>query len=524
MRNQTTIRTLIREMLNEIDRFKKEKGRDYDVLKDKGIDLEVMAKEEIAPGVPRYYFNMSNDFEMTVGLGQKSNVTPMSIANPKAGYNTTPMGYYAYPLNPEYLKMLIDKNLPYMQGAKWFTIVEPASLFGLLDLEDRASATTYSNLKRQSFKDADEIDDDSSDGGPRARMPNIFAKQLLNHNPSITWVYDPGGGWIHRSEPYQVVFLTSKAFKVIEKLSAKSVFESLTGNEKQYKHTNFYFYSDPIGKKLATTKDPKVVAKLTQHPHEEVRKQAIMHPLAPAGAFMGEISKIFSKMREAANIGDYQDISAYVLEMETILKSNGGAVQSKEDVYEELVRFINQIPERAKSNAYVIRAISSLIERISFPSNKTLALEMMDDLLNNRIITPDSYEANYFLEACLASVVKNNVNNEVIVEKYFDIVTGKKNGDNTFFALYKIMTDSQSAVANLKAIKAVALSKSLPPPGDWGAKTLKVFTEIADNASRLTPEERETLVDTAKVMLDSGNMSHKAQDEAGIVLRRLGVE
>ena len=49
-------------MLNERDRFSKEKGRDFDVLKDRGIDINKMAKQELAPGVPLYYFNMSNDF------------------------------------------------------------------------------------------------------------------------------------------------------------------------------------------------------------------------------------------------------------------------------------------------------------------------------------------------------------------------------------------------------------------------------------------------------------------------------
>ena len=285
MRKQTMIRTLIREMLNELDRFSKEKGRDYS-LEDAGIDLRELSKMKLEGGVPKYYFNMSDDFKLSIGKGNETvTTTSMAKKNPKAEYNTTPMGYYGYPLDKKHLDLFVEKKLPYLQTSDWLTIVE-AKPGALMNLRKDSAAIAYNSIKKELGLYTTNIPGHKKEPSKNAvkrvsNAPILLTKELIKKG--FEWVYDPGRRLIYKTEPCQVVFLTPHSYDVVTKIPAKLAFESLTDNSQAY-------YAEPVGgvsigsissvaverqrgldRKAASTEDPRVISQLLKHPHRQVR-------------------------------------------------------------------------------------------------------------------------------------------------------------------------------------------------------------------------------------------------------------
>ena len=309
MRNQTVIRTLIREMLNERDRFSKEKGRSFKTLDDRGIDLEKMSKEEIAPGVPRYYFNMSNSFVATAGHGEKVKVTPMATMNPNAAYVTTPIGFYVYPLDKKHLTQFKSQSLPFMSNARWMTIIEAKSADNMLFMGNNTDRRIYHTFREALVKDY-KIENGESKS-PASRFTKIllgdvefsrpittirsfekerkeveWAQEQLN-NRQVDWVYDPGKGEVHKNEPVQAVFLAQSAFRVVEKLEAAKVFEELVTSKRP---GEVYDMDDPSSngegaspkwreeqliKKAFETGNEEIVKKLLNHRNPKIRNAAL---------------------------------------------------------------------------------------------------------------------------------------------------------------------------------------------------------------------------------------------------------
>lgn len=184
---------------NNPSRFRKEKGVDFDprLL----FDLEQASKQTITipdiGGVPRYYFHMHNIEK--VGI------------HPQATYGDTPLGVYAYPLDEEHLDKLLNENLPYLSHADYFTVME------LVDPEHCLLVDGFIT------KPGDKIDTNlgfymaAKAWLPSQETPdNIRATLLRNRiaNAGYTSVLS-FEGIIHPSEPKQIVFLTSSAFRVV---------------------------------------------------------------------------------------------------------------------------------------------------------------------------------------------------------------------------------------------------------------------------------------------------------------------
>ncbi len=526
-------------MLNEKDKFSKVKGRDYDVLKDRGLDLETMAKEEISPGVPRYYFNMSSEFEFTAGAGErivpakrvtqkgeeqfirysspgeKVKTTPMAVANPKAGYNTTPMGYYGYPLTRDFIEAFKKQRLPYMQGSTLLTIVEAINPDGLMLLDDVEATRTYIKLKNDAFT----VERTSGD---KIRAPNAFAKSLLDRKPPVTWVYDPGDGTIHRSEPCQVVFLTSKAFRVVDKLSAKAVFESLTGGEEKYRTEEDPNTIDPmILMTLKHTKDPAVVAKLVRHPHQEVRELAIFHPLAPKELFNKEIDRTFAKLKisiSPENIlsGKFESIATN-LGM-TLRGVSGG---DRTIVYDKLVELMDEIPSETRSNVELLYGLDAILEGLSKSGDESFSMRMMEDLAANRIIFPGGYQSISVLDGAISRIAKENMSNEKFISRYLELVTGKQNTTATFLVFLDIMDYAETDIEALKAIKAVASSKSIPPSGKVVTRIYEIIEGISKKRPQRGTEEYNVFLDTLEAIITSKNVNRQTFNLAKIVISQL---
>lgn len=556
-------------MINEIDRFKKEKGRDYDVLKDRGLDLDAMSsekiskekekekepasgeskdneldlkkieKEKIDSGAPRYYFNMSSEFELTAGGGEriapakrvtqkgkeqftrysspseKVKITPMAVANPKAEYDTTPMGYYGYPLTRDFIEAFKKQRLPYMQGSTLLTIVEAIDPDGLMLLDDIEATRAYIKLKNDAFTV-------THTSGDKIRAPNAFAKSLLNRNPSVTWVYDPGDGTIYRSEPCQVVFLTSKAFRVVDKLSAKAVFESLTGGEEKYRTEEDPNTIDPkILMTLKHTKDPAVVVKLAKHPQEKVRELAMFHPLAPKELFNKEIDRTFVKLKTSIspeNIlsGEFES-AATKLGM-TLRGVSGG---DRTIVYNKLVELMDEIPSETRSNVELLYGLDAILEGLSKSGDESLSMRMMEDLAANRIIFPVGYQSASILDGAISRIAKENIDNEKLISKYLELVTGKQNSTATFLVFLDIMDYAEKDTEALKAVKAVASSKSIPPSGKVVTRVYEIIEGISKKRPQRGTEGYNVFLDTLEAIITSKNVNRQTFSLAKIVISQL---
>jgi hypothetical protein len=494
MRNQTTIRTLIREMLNELDRFSKEKGRDYDALKDRGIDFEKMVGEEIASGLPRYYFNMSNDFILSAGKGVNVKVAPMAVANPNAQYNTTPMGYYGYPFTTEFIELFKKQKLPYMQGSTLLTIVEVIDPAGVMFLKDSEKIKAYEKMKKQAMK--------VQSTTKKIKMPNAFAKSLLNKKQPITWVYDPGGGIIHKSEPNQVVFLTSEAFKVVDKFDAKSVFESLTGGGTQYKGRNGPTESElKIINTLKHTTDPAVVAKLAKHPHEEIRKLAVLHPLAPKELFNNEIDKIFSRLKEliVPNGFKLENFAGVAFQFSEILHKHPNF--NGMGIYERLVQLVNDIPTELKFNSNILRGVDVIIGSLSKSKDDSLIIRMMEDLTKEESTVTSSKQAHatFAGDTGITKIAKQNFDNKKILLKYFELMANKPISIYTLDFHFEILARQIDDMIRLKAAKTIVTTEATI---DY-SKIKILYSFFEDMATKILPtdtEKYEMLIDLLTFM------------------------
>ena len=268
-------------MLNELDRYEKKKGEKWDASKEM-VNLEKMSKEEISAGVPRYYFNMSNDVEEPAAT-----FTPMAIPSPKAKYKTTPYGYYGYPLNPEYFQRLKDGSLPYLDDSKWVTIVEATDEAGLMPIVGKMG--TYMQARRDAFKKHGLIYGDSEDSQAIPKgVITTFTKELLDKGYS--WVYDPGESIIHSAEPAQVVFLKTSAFKVIDRFQKKDIIANTSVNDWYYLDVlnGEDFPSDRISRLITTIpgiKDVNRLKQLSKHSSIAIKYAVAVNKNTPLALF-----------------------------------------------------------------------------------------------------------------------------------------------------------------------------------------------------------------------------------------------
>ena len=279
-------------MLNELDRYEKETGKKWDASKEL-IDLEKMSTEEIATDVPRYYFNMSSDVHEP-----EASFTPMATPSPKARYKTTPYGYYVYPLNTAYLKKLKNGSLPYLDDSKWVTVIEATDATGLMFTKDKDE--TYKQARRVAFKKHGLTYGGSDDSGPIPKgVITTFTKLLMDEG--FTWVYDPGYGIIHESEPAQAVFLKTSAFKVIDRFRKKDIVQNLSNEDWEYMgildgEDNPWDGVGRLVKSIPGITDVQRLKQLSKHTNITVKYAVATNPHTPVELFE-EICTKFESIR-----------------------------------------------------------------------------------------------------------------------------------------------------------------------------------------------------------------------------------
>ena len=294
MRNQTIIQSLIKEMLNELDRYEKETGKKWDASEEL-VDLEKMSTEEIAPGVPRYYFNMSSDV-YTPG----SSFTPMATPSPRARYKTTPYGYYTYPLDAAYLRKLKNRSLPYLDDSKWVTVIEATDAAGLMFTKNKMG--TYRQARRDAFKKHGLTYGGSDDSGAIPRdVIATFTKLLIGKG--FTWVYDPGDGIIHEAEPAQAVFLKTSAFRVVDRFQKKDIVADAVSSEDDWIYLDVLDGTDEpydsvgrLVKSIPAITDVQRLKQLSKHTNITVKYAVATNPHTPVELFE-EICTKFESIR-----------------------------------------------------------------------------------------------------------------------------------------------------------------------------------------------------------------------------------
>lgn len=207
------------------------------------IDLAALAEQKLPNGAPRYYFFM-HEFPK-VGL------------NPKATYDTTPLGVYTYPLTPALYVQFLDNDLPYVSEAAYMTVMEavqPDAMLAILrDPKVLAKVTERSRrpgissrLTTQLKTKLPALEEDPghiyrriqtrtlwNDTSWEADLWNTSAQKVETGNTALfarnllkagyTSAYDAGFGVIHPNEPTQCVFLSPKAFRIVETFSSKAL-------------------------------------------------------------------------------------------------------------------------------------------------------------------------------------------------------------------------------------------------------------------------------------------------------------
>lgn len=410
-------------MLNERDRFSKEKGRDFDTLKDRGIDINKMAKQELAPGVPLYYFNMSNDF-IPIRNKRKEKITPMAKGTAHTLYASTPVGYYVYPLTPELLTQFKTNKLPLETGSQWITIIKALSTENMLNVGKPRDRQRYENLY-SNFRLRDDIIPGSGIGGtPVARPMTLalqgkktysqsFKKVDYSKQKRIDWVYDPGDGVIYPVEPTQAVFLTTKAFEVVDKFHAKEVFASVSGTGVRYRSK---VHSDVDDEKnqddgtedskrytdflelARTTTDPGKAKALLNHPHHLVRKAAERNPLnagelkkrQPAG--FAKISKLFEAIvsSDASNMDEFRssfDSKDSIKEVDSMSKSSVDT-DIITTIYNSSLESASKIGGESWKDGYFFELASQCAVNRNAP--RELVLDFIDKISNDSPDVPKS--------------------------------------------------------------------------------------------------------------------------------------
>jgi len=277
-------------MMNELDRYEKESGKKWDASKEL-VDLEKMSTEEIAAGVPRYYFNMSSDVHTP-----EASFTPMATPSPKARYKTTPYGYYVYPLNTVYLKKLKNGSLPYLDDSKWVTVIEATDAAGLMFMKGKMG--TYMQARRDAFKKHGLTYGGSDESGeiPRAVI-TTFTKLLIGEG--FTWVYDDGAGIIHEAEPAQAVFLKTAAFKVIDRFRKKDIVQNISNEDWEYMgildgEDEPWDSTGRLVKTIPAITDVQRLKQLSKHTNITVKYAVATNPHTPVELFEEILSKFES--------------------------------------------------------------------------------------------------------------------------------------------------------------------------------------------------------------------------------------
>lgn len=193
-------------------------------------DWATMIDQKLPTDAPRFYFFM-HEFPK-VGL------------NPNADYESTPLGVYAYPLTRAYFQKLVNDKLPYVSRAAYTTVLEatqPESMYLfennsriMRNLLERLAGRTLTKDEARAFvKTLSPLETEQVDvrGFERYETLNLmrdkyiaikalrgttaqFASRLLKEG--VTSVVDMGTETIHVNEPHQAVFLSPRAFRVVD--------------------------------------------------------------------------------------------------------------------------------------------------------------------------------------------------------------------------------------------------------------------------------------------------------------------
>jgi hypothetical protein len=173
--------------------YEKKTGKRWDPAQRMGLDEKAL--ERLPSGAPRYYFSMHDVDRLGV--------------NPNAEYETTPLGVYTYPLTTGYLGKLMGGTLPYAKDSKYVTFLEAVQPEKMLYLGDPVSQEEYDLVQAASLSSLFQRAD-------KALLASLLSKRL--RELGYTSVSDPGTGGIHPSEPDQAVFLTPRAYRILDRV------------------------------------------------------------------------------------------------------------------------------------------------------------------------------------------------------------------------------------------------------------------------------------------------------------------
>lgn len=190
---------------------------------------------------PKRYFTMTS--------------IPKVGINPNSPYKT-PIGVYCYPATSEYVGMLIKNTLPFVSDAEHVTFLEAIDLEHMMTVGPDGALSHFSTKKVESivkdlvpphaFKDVIDYGNRHSSANPdgilfgatflitRDAGPTRWTRLLLSLG--VTAICDMGAGIIHPSEPTQAVFLSPKAYKVLDSFKTESIRKTHTEDERQTTH------------------------------------------------------------------------------------------------------------------------------------------------------------------------------------------------------------------------------------------------------------------------------------------------
>jgi hypothetical protein len=165
-------------------------GRRPELDVDYSSYLSELAEATFPDGTPVFALSLQDD----VGGGIKLGI------NPQASYETTPLGLYAYPLTPEIAKLAQVGGLPYRGEAKNYFVLRRAE-------PERALVFSADTL-RENSKIRRDYDRD------KKATTSVAAFNVRIRQRGFTSILDLGTGTVHSNEPWQVVFLSPKSYKV----------------------------------------------------------------------------------------------------------------------------------------------------------------------------------------------------------------------------------------------------------------------------------------------------------------------
>jgi hypothetical protein len=167
--------------------------------------LRRLAREKFNDGTPVYALSLQSPVEGGLKLG----------FNPQARYRTTPAGLYAYPLTRENVQLAAQHGLPYRAEAEHYVLLRRTQPDDTLVIRRKDDATPESIAARNKYKEirGAVLWNDGEDNDEKSSIFR-FTQQLLAEG--ITSVLDLGSGTIHRQEKSQIVFLSPRAYDVVD--------------------------------------------------------------------------------------------------------------------------------------------------------------------------------------------------------------------------------------------------------------------------------------------------------------------